>query len=596
MARSRTPRPRPPLRRLWAYAAGHRWEVVRATTWSVVNKALDIAPPFLIGMAVDIVVRRQDSFLSRFGWSDPRQQLVVLAALSFVVWSLESLFEYLAAVEWRNLAQTIEHQLRVDAYSHVQRLGLAYHEEQSTGELMAVLNDDVNQLERFLDHGANEVIQTAVATVLIGVIFAVMVPDAAWLAFLPMPFIVWWSLRFQRRMEPRYAAVRRRAGAINSTLSNNLAGIQTIKAFTAEEREIARVSDASTEYREANRSAITLSSAFSPLIRIAVLVGFTAILVVGGFQALEGTLNVGVYSVLVYLTQRLLWPLTELGQTLDLYQRAMASTVRILDVLDTPDTMTDGTAPLPSVRGVVAFDAVTFAYASGGPVLRDVSFTVPAGSTLAIVGATGSGKTSIVKLLLRYYDPVRGAVRLDGHDVRDVKIADVRGAMALVSQDIFLFHGTVEENILYSRPGAPHDDVVAAAKIAEAHDFITALPEGYDTVVGERGQKLSGGQRQRISIARAILSDSPILILDEATSAVDNETEAAIQHSLARVSHDRTTVVIAHRLSTIRHADEIIVLEAGVITQRGTHDTLASHPGLYRTLWSVQTGEAGNES
>ncbi len=594
MPRDRSHKPHSPLRRLWDYSAGQRWAVVRATARSIINKALDIAPPFLIGMAVDIVVRRQDSFLSSLGWTDPRQQLMVLAVLSFLVWSLESLFEYLQAVEWRNLAQTVEHGLRVDAYTHVQRLGLSFHEEQSTGELMAVLNDDVNQLERFLDYGANEVIQTAVATILIGAIFAVMVPDAAWLAFAPMPFIVWWSLRFQRRMESRYAAVRHKAGAINATLSNNLSGIQTIKAFTAEEREIARVTRASEQYREANRSAIKLSSAFSPLIRVAVLVGFTAILIVGGFQALDGTLNVGVYSVLVYLTQRLLWPLTELGQTLDLYQRAMASTVRILDVLDTPDSMTDGTGRLPSVRGDVAFDGVTFAYSTGDPVLRNVSFSVPAGSTFAIVGATGSGKTSIIKLLLRYYDPQRGAVRLDGHDVRQVAVADVRGAMALVSQDIFLFHGTVEENILYGRPDAHHDDVVAAAKIAEAHDFITAFPDGYGTVVGERGQKLSGGQRQRISIARAILSDAPILILDEATSAVDNETEAAIQRSLAQVAHDLTTVTTAPGISTIRHADEIIVVDGGVITQRGTHDTLSVQPGIYQALWTVQTGEAGS--
>jgi ATP-binding cassette subfamily B protein len=244
------------------------------------------------------------------------------------------------------------------------------------------------------------------------------------------------------------------------------------------------------------------------------------------------------------------------------------------------------------VRGGVTFDGVDFAYVPGHPVLHDVGFRVPAGDTFAIVGATGSGKTTIVKLLLRYYDPTRGTVNVDGRDITKVQLRDVRQAIALVSQDVFLFHGTVWENIVYGRPEATPDEVERAAQIAEARDFILKLPDGYETIVGERGQKLSGGQRQRLSIARALVSNAPILVLDEATSAVDNETEAAIQRSLAQVAHNKTTIVIAHRLSTIRHADQIAVFEEGRITQRGTHDELIEVAGLYRTLWSVQTGEA----
>jgi ATP-binding cassette subfamily B protein len=581
-----------PLGRLWNYAQPYRGRIVTATLWSFLNKAMDIAPPFLIGMAVDVVVRREDSFLASLGISDPRTQLVVLAAITFVVWALESLFEYLLGVAWRNLAQTIQHDLRVDSYAHMQDLELGFFEDRRSGDLMAVLNDDVNQLERFLDIGANEVIQMLTTVVLIGTAFFIIAPSVAWLAFLPVPVIIWGSFRFQRRIEPRYEAVREQAAAINSQLSNNLGGIATIKAFTAERREVERITLESDRYREANAAAIKLSSAFSPLIRVAILVGFTATLVWGGFLVLDDALSVGLYSVMVFLTQRLLWPLTRLGQTFDLYQRAMASSKRIFGVLDTEPRLVDGPDDLGSVFGSLALTSVDFSYDDGYPVLADVTIDIPAGRTTAFVGPTGSGKTTLIKLLLRFYDPGAGTVALDGVDLRSLRRFDIRRAMALVSQDVFLFHGSVAENVAYGRPDATATEIREAAQTAEAHGFIEALPFGYDTIVGERGQKLSGGQRQRLSIARALVTGSPILLLDEATSAVDNETEAAIQRSLARVAHDRTVIVIAHRLSTIRHADRIYVVDTGTIVESGTHDELIDHPGIYRSLWEVQTGSA----
>ncbi|MEJ7585100.1 MAG: ABC transporter ATP-binding protein, partial [Acidimicrobiales bacterium] len=337
---------------------------------------------------------------------------------------------------------------------------------------------------------------------------------------------------------------------------------------TAERREATRIEAASQAYREANREAIRYSSAFVPVIRLAILAGFTATLLVGGKATLDGSLEVGLFSVLVYMTQRLLWPLTRLGETLDLYQRAMASTRRILDLLAVEPALLAGSRHLVQpVRGDVSFSAVHFAYADGSAVLRGLDLEVPAGETHAIVGSTGAGKSTIVKLLLRLYDPTAGYVRVDGVDVRDLSFTSLRGATGFVSQDVFLFSGTVRENIAYGRPEATDAEVLDAATLAEAHDFVTLLPAGYDTIVGERGQKLSGGQRQRISIARAILRDPALLVLDEATSAVDNETEAAIQRSLARVSQGRTTIVIAHRLSTVRDADRIHVLEAGRVAR-----------------------------
>ncbi len=584
-----------PLTRLWRYAAPYRGWINRATTWSVLNKAFDLAPPLLIGVAIDVVVEQENSVLADwFGIEDPRTQLIVLAAVTFVVWALESLFEYFQGVDWRNLAQQIQHRLRMDTYRHVQGLEMRFFEERRSGDLMAVLNDDINQLERFLDTGANAIIQLLTTVTLIGALFFFLAPQVAWLAFLPIPFIVWGSFAYQRKLEPRYARVRDQAGALNSQLASNLGGIATIKSFTAEDREAARIEEESEAYQEANRRAITLSSAFSPLIRVAILTGFTVMLIGGGFMVLDGTLRGAAYVTMVFMIQRLLWPLTTLGQTMDQYQRAMASTNRVLDVLDTNPTIANGPQPLAleDVEGSIAYEGVSFAYEAGYPVLRDVSFEIPAGATTAFVGATGSGKTTIVKLLLRFYDIDAGSVRLDGHEVNSLHVGDLRRAIGLVSQDVFLFHGTVAANIAYGRPEAPFDEIRAAAEVAEADEFILQLPGGYDTIVGERGQKLSGGQRQRISIARAVLAQSPILVLDEATSSVDNETEAAIQRSLERISLERTTIVIAHRLSTIRHADRIYVLEDGKITEAGTHDELLAIKGLYAALWSVQTGEA----
>jgi ATP-binding cassette subfamily B protein len=395
-------------------------------------------------------------------------------------------------------------------------------------------------------------------------------------------------------MEPRYAAVRDSAGAISSLLANNLGGIATIKSFTAEDREIERVANESELYRQANRRAITLSAAFSPLIRVVILTGFTATLLWGGFLTLDGRLAVGAYSVMVFLTQRLLWPLTRLGQTFDLYQRAMASTNRVLDVLDTPAEIVSGHGILErhDVKGRVEYREVGFDYRPGYPVLQDINLDLLPGATTAFVGATGSGKTTLVKLLLRLYDVTEGTILIDGRDIRSLELRHLRQAMAVVGQDVFLFHGSVRDNIAYGKSDATPGAIRHAAEVAEAHGFVMELPEGYDTIVGERGQKLSGGQRQRLSIARAVLVDPPILILDEATSSVDNETEAAIQRSLARLVVDRSTIVIAHRLSTIRSADTIYVVDRGNVVESGTHEELFDLDGLYAALWRVQTGEA----
>ena len=581
---------RSPLSRLLDRLSHHRRQVWLAATCSVLNKIFDLAPPVLIGAALDVVVEQEDSLLARLGVTDVIHQLVLLAVLTVLVWGLESVFEYMFAWLWRTLAQTVQHEFRLDAYRHIQDLDMAWFADRSRGGLMSVLNDDINQLERFLDGGANSLLQVGTTAVVVGAtFFGVSASVAVW-AIAPVPLILWGSFRFQSTIAPRYAAVRERVGALNGILANNLSGIATIKSFTSEAREVDRLTEASEQYRAANKKAIAVSSAFSPLIRMAIVIGFTATLVYGGWLAINGEIAAGSYTVLVFLTQRLLWPLTRLGETFDLYQRAMASTARVLDLLDTPIEIQSGERVLSDVRGEVCFESVGFAYPERAPLLTDFSLTIPAGQTVAIVGSTGSGKSTLLRLLLRFFDVDAGRVTLDGFDVRELTLPSLRQSVGLVSQHVFLFPGTVRENIAYGRVSASEAEVIAAAELAEADEFIRALPQGYDTVIGEQGQKLSGGQRQRLSIARAVLTNAPILALDEATSAVDNETEAAIQRSMRRISEGRTTIVIAHRLSTIRHADEIVVMEHGAVVERGRHEALVAAGGRYALLWAVQTG------
>ena len=579
-----------PISRLLSHTRHHRSTVFLASLCSVVNKIFDLAPPILIGAAVDTVVEREDSILSALGVVDVHHQLWALVIASAIIWSLESLFQYFHSVLWRNLAQTIQHELRIDAYSHMQGLEMAWFDEQRKGDLISILNDDVNQLERFLDHGANDILQVGTTVIVIGALFFTVSVKVALFAILPIPIILWASFRFQERIQPRYAKVRAEVGKMNALLENNLEGITTIKSFTGEQREIERVSSASEQYRHANKDAIRMSAAFVPLIRMAILVGFSATLVYGGYLTLDGELGVGAYSVLVFMTQRLLWPLTRLGETFDLYQRAMASTTRVLDTLEVNPEIVSGNNELGEVKGEIRYENVDFMYPTRDQLFSEFNLMIEPKKTTAIVGPTGSGKTTLMRLLMRFHDPSEGKISIDGHNLKEISLADLRTNISLVSQRITLFPGSVYDNIAYGKDQTNLDDVRMAAESSESLEFIESLPDGFETQIGEGGHRLSGGQRQRLSLARAILKDSPILILDEATSSVDNETEAAIQRSLARIGEDRTVVVIAHRLSTIRNSDRIVVIDSGRIVEDGEHEELIGNDGVYSQLWRVQTG------
>ena len=583
-----------PLRRLFDYARQYRSQVAIASLYSVLNKIFDVLPEILIGVAVDVVVNQKASFLARAGVVDPKDQLVLLALITVGIWVGESLFQYLYDVKWRNLAQNLQHDLRMEAYRHVQKLELAYFERNRTGNLLAVLNEDINQMERFLNGGVNDLIQVFFGSLMVGAVFFVITSQLAFLALVPVPFILYGAFWFQSRLAPRYTAVREAAGALATRLNNNLSGIATVKAYTAEEFEAERIREGSDAYRARNSEAIRWSAAITPVIRMAILAGFTVTLLYGGFMALNGEIGVGSYSVLVYLTQRLLWPLTRLAEMTDLYQRSMASIQRVMDLLQTPVAIPyEGRhLPVDAVRGALELDDVKFTYDGGGAAAIDnLSLRIPAGDTVAFVGSTGGGKSTLTKLLLRFHEPQQGEIRLDGQPISAINLQDLRRAIGYVAQDTFLADATVAENIAYGMKDTLRDAIVNAAQTAEAHEFISALPQGYDTQVGERGMKLSGGQRQRLALARAILKNPPILILDEATSAVDNETETAIQRSLERLVVGRTSVIIAHRLSTVRSAHCIHVLEKGRIAESGTHEQLVARGGIYAALWRLQTGE-----
>jgi ATP-binding cassette subfamily B protein len=580
------------MRRLFSYLGSMRGRLSVSVGFSVVNKVFDLAPPILVAWLIDSVTGNAPAWMSGFGLTEMFPQIVFVAILTVLIFGVESLSQWGYAYGFMTIAQDAQHRLRVDAYSRMQSREIRFFEEQRLGQTLAMLNDDVNQLERFLNNAFNEIVQLCVLVLFAGAVLFSISPGLAALGMLPLPIIVLGSLKFSRILEPRYRKVRASVGDVASRLENNIGGMTVIKSFTAERYEADRVESASEGYRKANYDAIKLTAIFVPIIRMGIALGFAAIIILGGWFVMRETLTAGELVLFCMMIQRLLWPLTRLGQTFDEYQRAKASARRIFGLLDTPSTVRDPEHParMERARGDVRFDKVFFRYGDRAPVLNGLSLTIRAGEMVGIAGTTGAGKSTLVKLLLRLYDVNEGAIRIDGIDVRELSQHDLRQQIALVSQDVFLFHGTIRENIAYPGIDVPVEQVIEASGHAQLHDFVASLPEGYETLVGERGIKLSGGQRQRLSIARALLKNAPILVLDEATSSVDTETERMIQQNLEELTAGRTALVIAHRLSTIRKADRIVVIRDGQVEEEGSHDELVTHGGTYSDLWAVQSG------
>ncbi|MFC7224954.1 ABC transporter ATP-binding protein [Halalkalicoccus sp. GCM10025322] len=592
------------LRLFREYGLSHRFEYGVALAASVFARLLDLLPTIMLGVAIDAILLGTTGFslfLVPDAWlpTSPDGQFALSATIIAGAFVFGTAFHWLRNWGWNASAQHITHDVRVDTYERMQRLGLEFFSDKQTGELMSILSNDVNQLERFLNDGLNSASRLLVMMFGVAGVLLYLNWQLALVALLPAPLIAGFTYAFIRIIRPKYKTMRATVGALNSRLENNLGGIQVIKSSNTERYEDDRVDDASYEYYDANWDAIWTRIKFFPTLQLISGLGFVFTFVVGGYWVfvgppgpLYGTLTIGTFVVFITLSQQIIWPMAQFGQIINMYQRADASSARIFGLMDETGMLEqDVDAPdLAIEEGRVEYDDVTFGY-DEEPIVEDIDFVVEPGDTCALVGPTGAGKSTVLKLLLRMYDVDEGAIRIDGQDLREVSLRSVRQSIGYVSQDTFLFYGTVRENIAYGTFTADDEEIVEAAKAAEAHEFITDLPAGYETMVGERGVKLSGGQRQRISIARAILKDPDVLVLDEATSDVDTETEMLIQRSLDELTEERTTFAIAHRLSTIKDAETILVLEDGRIVERGRHEKLLENGGLYAHLWGVQAGE-----
>jgi ABC-type multidrug transport system fused ATPase/permease subunit len=517
--------------------------------------------------------------------------LLALAAISVYVLRAVSQFgaDYLSHYTAWNILKEIRQYL----YDHLQKLSLRYFYDKQTGDLMSRVINDTGNFEQLLAHAIPTVLVNGLMLFGVSAILFAMNARLALYTLIPIPALVWLVLRFSKISRPLFKQAQARLAEVNSILQDNFSGIKEIKAFTKERYESGRILKSILAHTKAILKALKLSNSFHPSIEFVSSIGTVIVIFFGGRLALESKLPLeDLVAFLLYLGS-FYQPITALGRINEGLQQALASAERVMEILDEAPEVVDApdAVELNRAKGQIEFRNVCFQYIENIPVLKDISFNIKQGETLALVGPTGVGKTTIANLIPRFYDPNSGSILIDGIDIRKITLSSLRRQISFVSQDVFLFNGTVRENILYGRQDAADDEVIAAAKAANAHEFILELADGYDTKVGERGVKLSGGQKQRISIARAVLKDAPILILDEATSSVDTQTERQIQEALNKLMENSTTVVIAHRLSTIQEADQIVVVKEGEILEKGRHSELLKADGLYSELCKAQNAE-----
>ncbi|MFA5999342.1 MAG: ABC transporter ATP-binding protein [Candidatus Babeliales bacterium] len=574
---------------LLSFTSPHKKSILLASIYSVINKVCDIIPEILMSVAIDVVVSQEKSVIAQFGVLDPMYQLYVVSGLMATFWILEAIFEYLYYVTWHDLAQEIQHDLRLQTYQTMQGLDLEYFETKTTGGLLTVVQEDIAQIGTFFSQIPNELIQLMISTIGLGAVFLYISPKVFLLTLIPIPFVIYIAYYFQHKLARLYEKLRQASGKISNHTMYRLHAISAIKSYTTEQYELKRLHNESNHFKKIFGDSSNVTALYIPSVRLAIMVGFITAMIVGGQLILQGSIEISMYAILMFLMQRFLWPFTTASHIVNSYKKTVTSANRIVAVLHAKPKIMSGTESfsVKDMKGEVVFENIAFSYPNGVEVFKDLSFDIPAQTTVGFVGTTGSGKSTIVQLLLRFYDIQSGSIAIDGRDIKNMKLDDLRESISLVSQSVYMVDGTIQDNISYGTFQASQDDIIKAAQMAQAHDFIMEMPQGYQTVLHEYGKNLSGGQKQRLSIARALLKKSRILVFDEATSALDNETESLISESMDRLRKDHTIIIIAHRLSTVRQADIIFVLDNGQIVESGSHDELMEKNGVYAQLWNV---------